>query len=302
MQTQDAHTHFFSRPFFETLAKLSPRGGEPSALMDEVAARAGIELPSADVAEHRDRWLAEMDRADVSRMVVFASLPPEAPAVAEAAASSGGRLVGYTVVDPTADGAEAFVGRAFEELGLRGLLLFPAMHGYAPDDERCEPVYERARRAGAPVIVHCGVLVVRLRDLFGLPRPYVPALADPLRLVPAANRFPDVPFVVPHFGAGHLRELLMAGVQCDNVHVDTSSSNTWIATQPGLDGLDEVFERTLDCLGAERVLFGTDSSTFPAGYRDDRRTEQLAALGRLGLDDDEVAAVMGGNLERLLPR
>lgn len=302
MDTQDAHTHFFSRPFFETLARLSPHGGDPGALAADVAARAGLELPPADVGVHRDRWLAEMDRAGVSRIVTFASLPPEAPAVAQAVAGSGGRLVGYTVVDPTAEGAEAFAARALEELGLRGLLLFPAMHGYAASDPRCFPIYERARAARAPVIVHCGILVVKLRDLFGLPRPYVPALADPLLLVPAANRFADVPFVVPHFGAGHLRELLMVGVQCENVHVDTSSSNTWIRTQLGLGGLDEVFARTLECFGAERVLFGTDSSTFPAGYRDDRRDEQLASLARVGADDAQVAAIMGGNLERLLPR
>ena len=291
MDLQDAHTHFFSRPFFTTLAKLSPRGGDPEALAAEVTAAVGIDLPDADVGAHRDRWLAQMDAAGVSRMVTFASLPPEAEAVAEAARTSGGRLLPYTLVNPADAGAAAFTDRALGELGFRGLLLFPAMHHVGPSDEACAPILERAREAGVPVIVHCGVLVVGLRDRFGLPRPFDPRHADPLALVPAANRFPEVTFVVPHFGAGQLRELLMAGMQCENVWVDTSSSNDWMRTTPGLGGLADVFRMTLDVFGAERILFGTDSSTFPRGYRTDVREAQLAALHEAGADDAQVAAI-----------
>ena len=52
--------------------------------------------------------------------------------------------------------------------------------------------------------------------------------------MPAAGRFPNVSFVVPHFGAGFLQETLMLGAQCNNAYVDTSSSNGWMRTHPGL--------------------------------------------------------------------
>jgi hypothetical protein len=233
-------------------------------------------------------------------MVTFASLPAEAEAVAQAAASSGGRLLGYTLVDPGAETAAGFVDRALGELGFRGLLLFPAMHHVAPSDPRCEPLFERARAAGAPVIVHCGILQVKLRDLLGLPRPYDLSFANPLGVIPAANRFRDVTFVLPHFGGGFFHEALMAGMQCENIWLDTSSSNSWIQTVPGLS-LETVFRSALDVFGSERILFGTDSSTFPRGYRGDILEQQQAALAAAGADATARERILGGNLAELLP-
>jgi predicted TIM-barrel fold metal-dependent hydrolase len=301
MTIQDAHTHFFSRPFFETLATLSPRQEDNESLLTEVADATGIEIPSADVDAHTDRWLEQMGTHGVERMVTFASLPTEAEAVAQAARRARGRLLPYTLVDPTAETATSFVERAFGELGFRGLLTFPAMHHFLPDDHTCHDIYAMAQASSAPVIVHCGILSVKLRDLLGLPRPYDLSFANPLSLVPAANRFPDVTFVVPHFGGGFLREVLMLGMQCENVYVDTSSSNDWVRSQPGGMDLADVFSDVLDVFGAERILFGTDSSTFPRGYRADIRDQQLAALGAASASAEQIERIMGGNLARLLP-
>jgi predicted TIM-barrel fold metal-dependent hydrolase len=301
MQIQDAHTHFFSRPFFDTLAALSPLPGDRAELVESVVEQAGLELPDGDVTAHRDRWLDQMERHGVARMVAFASVPPEAETVAEAARGSGGRLLAYAMVDPTAEGAAAFVEQALEGLGFRGLLTFPAMHHFRPADACMTPILELASRHGAPVIVHCGILRVRLRDLFGIPRPYDLSYADPLHLVPAANRHPGVSFVVPHFGGGFLHQALMLGRQCENVYVDSSSSNDWMATVPGSPDLAGVFRAALDVYGSERILFGTDSSTFPLGWRADRRDAQLQALESAGASEAQVEAVMGGNLARLLP-
>jgi len=118
--------------------------------------------------------------------------------------------------------------------------------------------------------------------------------------VPAANRFPHARFVIPHFGAGFFRETLMAGAQCPNVYVDSSSSNSWRATQPTPLSLADVFRRTLDVLGPARVLFGTDSNVFPAGWRAERLAEQREALSSAGASRREVDEVLGGNALRLL--
>ena len=79
---------------------------------------------------------------------------------------------------------------------------------------------------GGVVYVHCGLLVVKLRDLLGLPRSFDLSYANPLDLIPAADAHPQAKFVVPHFGAGFFRETLMAGAQCENIFVDTSSSHS----------------------------------------------------------------------------
>lgn len=301
MQIHDAHSHFFSRSFFDALAGLSPLDGTPEQLLSSVAEKTGMTIPEDDTDAHRDRWLAEMDRAGVERMVTFASAPAEAEAVAAAVAGSAGRLVGYTVVDPTAAGAAAFAETALTTLGLRGLLTFPAMHHVHPREDRFSAICEVAARHRAPVLVHCGLLKIKLRDLLGLPRAYDLSYADPLGVIPAAQAFPDVPFVLPHFGGGFLREALMAGDMCENILVDTSSSNAWMRTSPGSLSLADVFRSALEVFGPARILFGTDSCTFPRGWRDDVRDEQLTALSQAGADDAAVADIMGGNLARLLP-
>ena len=66
----------------------------------------------------------------------------------------------------------------------------------------------------------------------------------PLDLHAIAVRYPRVPFIVPHFGAGYLREALMLADLCPNVYLDTSSSNSWMRYE-GLD-LRTVFRRALD--------------------------------------------------------
>jgi predicted TIM-barrel fold metal-dependent hydrolase len=300
MQIQDAHTHFFSRPFFDGLAALSPRKDE-AGLVEAVAAKAGLQLPDPDPAQHAARWVAEMDKHGVARMVSFASLPVEAEAVAAAARASGGRLIPYTIVNPTDPKAPAFTERALGALGFRGLLTFPAMHHFKPGDACMQPVLELARAHKAPVLVHCGLLRVKLRDAFGIPRPYDLSFADPLHVVPAANRFRDVNFVLPHFGGGLLQNALLAGAQCENVLLDTSSSNDWMATLHPRPALADVFRAALGVFGAERLLFGTDSSTFPRGWRGDIRDAQLAALEQAGAKGAQVEAVLGGNLARLVP-
>ena len=301
MTIQDAHTHFFSRAFFDALAGMSPFDGTPEQKLRAVAERTGLAVPDDDVTAHRDRWLAEMDAHGVGRMVTFASLPQEAEVVSAAAAGSGGRLLPYTLVNPALEAAPAFVEKALGSMGFRGLLLFPAMHHVSPSDSRCDAIYELARAHGAPVIVHCGLLVVKLRDLLGLPRPYDLSFARPLNLVPAANRFPDVTFVLPHFGGGFLNEALMLGAQCENVMVDTSSSNNWMATHAGPLSLGQVFRSALDVFGAGRILFGTDSSTFPRGWRADILEAQRSALSEARATHDEMASILGGNLAALLP-
>lgn len=296
----DFHMHFFGRVFFETLAAQSPLSGDAASRLAEVVRRTGLQLPEPDVAAHVQRWLAEADRHGVERLCAFASVPEEIPSLAQAGRAANGRIVPFALVNPTVAGAAAKVRALIGEQGFGGVLLFPAMHHYQVAGPECAELLGVLDEARAVCYVHCGVLVVKLRDLLGLPRPMDLAYANPLALVPAANRFPNVRFVIPHFGAGFLREALMAGAQCSNIHVDSSSSNSWRATQPEPISLAQVFERALGVFGPERILFGTDSNVFPAGWRADRLAEQRAALADAGADAAAVAAILGGNAQRLL--
>lgn len=299
MGSIDFHSHFFSATFFETLAAQSPQPGDVASRLAGVVSRTGLELPPADTSAHLERWIQELDKHDVEHLVSFASVPEEAPVLAEAARLAKGRLTPMALVNLSAPGAAEMLRTRLAE-GFGGVLTFPAMHHYHLSDEACAPALAVLEEANALCYVHCGILVVKLRDLLGLPRPYDMAYANPLNLVPAANAHPGINFVIPHFGAGFLRETLMLGAQCENVHVDSSSSNGWMKTQPVATTLKDTFERALGAFGCERVLFGTDSGIFPAGWQAERFKEQSNLLWDLGLSAHEKAAVLGENARRLL--
>ena len=107
-------------------------------------------------------------------------------------------------------------------------------------------VCESAERQGRAVFVHCGLLSVGVRKKLGLPSRFDLRQGRSAGCCRVAVRYPAVPFVIPHFGAGFFREALMAADAAPNIVLDTSSSNSWIKFNPGLT-LREVFARALDC-------------------------------------------------------
>ena len=119
-------------------------------------------------------------------------------------------------------------------------------------------------------------------------------------MIPTADAHPKVRFVIPHFGAGFFRETLIAGAQCSNIYVDTSSSNSWTAVLPERITLGDIFERALGVFGPKRILFGTDSSVFPRGWRHDILRDQREALGACGLGESDREWLLGRNAQELL--
>jgi uncharacterized protein len=150
------------------------------------------------------------------------------------------------------------------------------------------------------VFVHCGVLSVGVRKKLGLPSPFDLRLGDPLAVAAVAQRYPSVPVIIPHFGAGLLRETLMAAEQSSNIYLDTSSSNSWMKYYPGLT-LEAVFRQALGVLGSRRLLFGTDSSFFPRGWQQPIFEAQVAALEAIGTPQEDRGRIFGGNFGRLFP-
>jgi predicted TIM-barrel fold metal-dependent hydrolase len=288
----DAHCHFFSANFFELLTRRQSNAGE-------VTAKLGWEDPGAP-EQLADRWVAELDRHGVARAALIASIPDDEDSVAVAVSSHPSRFVGYFMFNPAVPAALDNLGPALDSGALRVVALFPAMHHYRLDDERVETVFEVASLHDAAVFVHCGVLTVGVRRKLGLPSPFDLRLGDPIALARTAARYPKVPVIIPHFGAGLLREALMAADQCANIHLDTSSSNSWMRYHPRLT-LADVFRSALDVAGPDRILFGTDSSFFPRGWQAGIRDAQLQALGDAGASDEHIARIMSGNFDRLFP-
>jgi predicted TIM-barrel fold metal-dependent hydrolase len=310
----DAHCHFFSTEFFATLARQrrglalvrTPLQEEMereligAALAEKICEELQWEAPGSAYTL-ADRWLRELDGQGVGRAALIASIPGDETSVAAAVTRHPERFVGFFMLDPSSPEPVARARRAVFDLGLRGICLFPAMHHVPLDDERVQQVVEvAASRPGVAVFVHCGVLSVGVRRKLGLPSRFDLRLGDPLAVARLAMSAPQVPFIIPHFGAGLLREALMAADAAPNIHLDTSSSNSWIRYSPGLT-LETVFKTALGVVGASRLLFGTDSSFFPRGWQRTVYDAQKNALAAAGGSAADAELVFGGNFDRLFP-
>ena len=297
MSINDVHCHFFSEAFFAALGQRPP-GAQQSAA--DVIKTLGWDPPGSP-DELADRWVAELDRHGVSRAALIASVPGDEPSVARAVARHPSHLVGFFMLDPTAADAPARAEKAIDESRLRGICLFPAMQRYALHDPRVDAiVHIAARHAGTAVFVHCGALSVGVRRKLGLPSRFDVRHGNPLDLHAVAADHPTVPFIIPHFGAGLFREALLVADLCPNVYLDTSSSNKWMAYHPGLT-LEAVFRQSLEVVGPDRLLFGTDSSFFPRGWHQAVYDAQVSALDRAGVDEGGRARILGANFDRLFP-
>jgi predicted TIM-barrel fold metal-dependent hydrolase len=295
MLITDSHCHFFSPRFFETL-------GREAGFSADAAEAAPTALgwdPPYSTDGLADRWVHELDRHRVDRAVLIASVPGDEDSVAGAVRRHPARFIGYFMLNPLADGATDRLKRATAELGLRGVCLFPAMQRYSLVDPRVAAVLEAAP-AGCVVFVHCGVLSVGARTRLGVASRFEIRYGQPLDVQALATAWPKLRFVIPHFGAGFFREALMAAATCRNVYLDTSSSNAWMALIPGLT-LPTVFRHAVATAGAERLLFGTDSSFFPRGWHRAVFEAQIAAAQEAKLDNTQMEAIFGGNLNHLLP-
>jgi uncharacterized protein len=298
MAVSDAHVHFFSRRFFDSLGKqcgaLEPRN---IASAEGVAHAVEWDLPAADPRELAKRWADELDDHGVSRAALIASVPNDEGSVAAAAEAHAGRFFAYAMFDPLQPDAAARAESAFK-CGIKALCLFPAMHRFSMHDERIERVLEiAASQPHRAIFVHCGVLTVGVRKKLGLPSPFDMRYSNPLDLHPIALRYPELPFIVPHFGAGYFREALMLADLCPNVYLDTSSTNSW--TEYEELNLPAVFRRALAVAGPGRLLFGTDSSFFPRGWNQAIFEQQSLVLHSLDVGTADARLIFSQNLENL---
>jgi predicted TIM-barrel fold metal-dependent hydrolase len=292
----DAHCHFLSPRYFETIGR-EKYGAQDGLTAERIAGELGWDAPGTSDALAA-RWIAELDRQRVSRVTLIASVPGDEDSVAAAVARHPARFVGAFVVNAAAADAEARVERAFGELRLRCACLFPAMHRYRLDDDRVARVFEIAAAHRGAIFAHCGHLSIEPRAKLGLRSTFDARFGDPLALASTAASFATVPAIVPHFGGGFFREALMAAESCSNIVFDTSSSNSWIKFLPGLT-LADVFRQALAVAGPDRLLFGTDSSFFPRGWRRVIHGAQRTILDQLGVEANVAAKIFSGNFERV---
>ena len=285
----DAHVHFFSRDF---LAALAMEKGIP---LDDLGRHLGWQIP-ADAHALAEQWAAELDRHGVERAALVASKPGDQDSVIAAVEKFPGRFFAWAMVNPCAAFAADSIRSAFQARLLRGLSFFPAMHRYSIQDERALAMIDMLAERGGVAFVHCGALTVGFRAKLGLRSDFDLRFSNPVDLHRVALLYPQVKFVIPHFGAGYFREALMVADLSPNVYLDTSSSNQWMRYEAEQTDLRTVFRRALAVLGPSRLLFGTDSSFFPRGWIRAVYETQAEIV-----PEDSAERIFHENFERLFP-
>ena len=298
MTINDSHCHFFSDTFLHTLGNQAGMPDTPE-LGAQVAGLLQWDPPGSNL-QLAQRWVQDLDRNGVNRLGLIASLPGEEDAVSAAVKRFPRRFVGQFMLDPTRPDARERARRGLGELGLKVVCLFPAMHHFRLDSDEALAVFEIANDLDSAAFVHCGVLSVGVRRKLGLTSPFDIRLGNPLDLQRVAQTFPEMPILVPHFGAGFFEEALIAADLHPRIYLDTSSSNSWIKYFSGMT-LNTVFRTALDVLGPGRLVFGTDSSFFPRGWQKLILESQRIILAQLEVPDEDQDLILGKNFEEIFP-
>ena len=177
------------------------------------------------------------------------------------------------------------------ELGLKGIKLHPVYQDVDFDDMRYLRILERAGELGLIVITHAG---------FDIGYPGVER-CTPEMILNALKQVGEIKLVLAHMGAWRQWDKVEELLAGKSVWLDTAFSLGEMPTlgdgyhsPEDLQMLAETdFLRLTHKFGADRVLFGTDSPW-------SGQTESLELIRGLPLEDDEKAAVLGGNARRLL--
>lgn len=285
----DAHVHLFTVGLLEEYLDKDPHANERfrEALKKRRFGRRNDVLPEMS-PEQTACWYAERLKAAGVAKALVVSVMPDNQWTRDFLVAAKGHVHGLCNVDPRDPGSPALLEREMAA-GFRGVKLLPVNRCFHLSDPLCRPFFEKASELKANIIVHYGVSVDPGADL---------RFADPLDLSPVARDFPDITFVVAHFGAGWFEEVLKLAYARPNVCVDSSGTNNWRDFMPYELTLEDIFRRSVGAIGAERVLFGTDSGT-TAPYREWIKYQQMRTLEEIGLSDGDRDLVLRGNAVRI---
>ncbi|MGH2349181.1 MAG: amidohydrolase family protein [bacterium] len=288
----DAHMHLMTAGMFRSVRARA--AGSRQVARDRARVRGQTfeqriaQMETLSMADHVKMWLEGFDAAGV-RAGVFIGMGDAYDDLAEFVKARPDRFRGVgSIPDPTHPDAARTV-RRFPSLGISAVKLYAPAYRVHLNDRVVYPIYEAAAEGNLPIIIHFGITVGTFNDLM---------FANPLALSAPGRDFPEVTFIIAHFGAGFLREAMFLAYHTENICVDTSGTNNWRLFTPGEPSLEQVFRDALRTFGAGRILFGTDS-TFFSGYRKMIVDEQVGVLDRLDLSNEDRGLILAGNARRI---
>jgi len=228
----DFHTHFASRSCSNVYAAGSRLKGTPQERVERVTRSLGVDLPRPTRASTR----ALAGRARAPWRDPRGQLRERARGARRCCSRSGRAPRAGSPSSPSSIRARPRRPRSSRRCSSRAACAarcsFPAMQRWRLDGPKRPPCSRSSRPMARPRSCTAACCASRCAIRFGLPRELRTSPREPrLALIGPADRFPALPFVIPQFGAGFLRETLMAGAPVRNVYVDRAPRIPWLATR-----------------------------------------------------------------------
>lgn len=214
---------------------------EPHKLPRWVQSAFGAVVP-ADTNRHLEA-VEPIDRAIV---LAFKSvfLQSEIPNryVADYCRRNSSKLIGFAGVDPTAHDYIADLRSSQEELGLKGVVISPALQNFHPVDTRAMRLYEECVNRGMPVVFEENHRFDGARMEF----------ARPMLLDEVAREFPELRIVITHMGYPWVDETIVMLAKHPNVYANVAGllKQQWLA----YNALVSAFQNGV----IDKLLFGSD--------------------------------------------
>lgn len=240
--------------------------------------------PGVDKVGTAEMLLAEMDASGVDKAVILGIYPRVSNEfIAEQARAHPDRFIGFASVNPN-DGRAAvdLLDRCVRDFGPKGLKLHPSIQHFRADDTALvAPLMRRVEALNIPVLLHSW-------GWFG-----EDGEAAPNRIMALARTFPAVTFIMAHCGGMRFMDLLSLARlrqvgQLDNLYVDLAIILFDLVDSP----MWPFLRWTLESIGLDRVLFGSDLPDYPLA-------DTLHLTHNLELDAQGMNQVLGDNAVRL---
>ena len=214
-------------------------------------------------------------------------------------------LATLPLCDPNASAVE--LARALDDLGLPGVMVFSNVNGVGLDGERFRPVWEAANDRDAVIMIHptypVGVEAMEEYWLMPLTGFLFDTTLATAKLVfsGTVKRYPRIRWILGHLGGTipYLAERLDRGwrafADC-RVHIDEPPTaylkrHFWYDTVNFAPG---PLQLAIDFAGADRILAGSDYPHMIGSI-----PLMLESLRGLAISDDDRAAILGGNAQKL---
>ncbi|MBI3250574.1 MAG: amidohydrolase [Candidatus Andersenbacteria bacterium] len=169
-----------------------------------------------------------------------------------------------------------------------GIKLYPGYENFYPSDERLKPVYEFCQKFNIPVVLHTGFLLQG--------SPGIQEQAHPNSIDKIVNLFPELIFIMAHFGNPWTAEAARVIAQHQNIYADLSGFFTEYDEHISLEEKADFYQKMKEFISItgnlKKCLFGTDWPLYS-------QKEYLAAVQELPMKDEERDLFFWKNSSRI---